>query len=70
MKEKAKEQVFRPAMDIVEETVREKLTIANAHLKPKQNLLKRAANRYRANMRPDEPSDLYFTVSRAVDKNF
>ena len=62
MKQKAKEQVFRPALEIVEEIVRDRVTATKSHLKPKQLLLKRAANRVRANMRPDEPSDLEFVV--------
>lgn len=49
-------------MDIVDEAIRDKMTKTNMHLKPKQTLLKRAANRYRANLRPDEPTDLDFTV--------
>lgn len=62
VKTKAKDQVFRPAMDIVDEAIRDKMTETNMHLKPKHTLLKRAANRYRANLRPDEPTDLDFTV--------
>ena len=59
--------VFRPAMDIVDdvmiETVRE-----DDFILPKKPLLKRVANRFRAKKRPQEPTDLEFEVNSGLHR--
>lgn len=50
-------------MNIIEDAILENISDANQFLKPKEALLKRAANRYRAKMRPTEPDNLDFEVS-------
>ena len=58
---KACEQVYRPAMDIVEEILLDNNRPFNtAGLK--KSLLKRIANRARAALRPEEPKSLDFEV--------
>ena len=54
--------MFRPAMNIVEDAIIDNVDEHNRFLKPKEQLLKRAANRFRAKMRPTEPDDLDFEV--------
>ena len=62
MKEVAQDQVFRPAMNIVEDAILDNVDDESRFLKPKEQLLKRAASRFRAKMRPTEPEDLHFEV--------
>ena len=63
MKEVSRQQIYRPAMNIIEDAILENISDANQFLKPKEALLKRAANRYREKMRPTEPDNLDFEVS-------
>ena len=60
VKEVAAQHVFRPAMNIVDDDILDNVKEDNRFLKPKETLLKRAANRFRAKMRPSEPEDLAF----------
>ena len=62
MKEAASQQVFVPAMNIVEDEILNNVTEETRFLKRKEKPLKRAANRYRAKMRPTEPDNLDFEV--------
>ena len=54
--------MFRPAMNIVEDAIIDNVDEHNRFLKPKEQLLKRTANRFRAKMHPTEPEDLDFEV--------
>ena len=62
MKQDAVENVFRPAMDIVDDAMLEKVSDSDLVL-PKKALIKRVANRFRANKRPQEPTSFEFEVS-------
>ena len=57
----ARTNVFRPAMDIVEDAILECASTDNVSF-PKKLHMKRIANRNRANLRPTEPKDLNFEV--------
>ncbi|KAK3083417.1 hypothetical protein FSP39_022105 [Pinctada imbricata] len=61
VREKATNDLFRPAMRFVEDAV---LDVApdQRSLLPKQTNLKRVANRFRSKARPTEPSTLDFTL--------
>lgn len=61
MKETARSAVFRPAMDIAEDALLETRD-QEVVSRPKKALLKRVANRARANLRPEEPKTLDFEV--------
>jgi len=59
------QQVFRPAMEIVEDVVTE-LGVEQRFLLPKQSLLKRSANLHRSKTRPQEPENLNFIVRHFI----
>ena len=56
MKQDAVGNVFRPVMDIVDDAILDNVS-PNDVVLPKKPLLKRVTNRFRANKRPQEPSD-------------
>lgn len=62
VKQGADDNVFRPAMDIVDDIMLEEVR-PNDVVLPKKPLLKRVANRFRAKRRPQEPRDLEFEVT-------
>ena len=61
VKKVAKENINRPAQQIVDDVMLESIEPQD-HQLPKVNNLKRLANRVRANMRPQEPTNLDFEV--------
>jgi len=54
--------VFRPAMDIVEDLVITEIPEGQRFLAPKLGHLKRQASLHRAKARPRDPTDLAFVV--------
>lgn len=58
----ARDQLYRPATDIVEEVQLTDVPPTARFLKPKTALVKRAVNLYRSRMRPTEPTSLDFQV--------
>ena len=61
MKQDAVGNVFRPAMDIVDDAMLDFVS-PNDVVLPKKPLLKRVANRFRAKKRPQEPRNFDFEV--------
>ena len=61
MKQDAVGNVFRPAMDIVDDAMLDNVS-PNDVVLPKKPLLKRVANRFRAKKRPQEPRNFDFEV--------
>ena len=57
----AAQQVYRSARDIVEEVMTQEVTPTDVGV-ANPALVTRAANRYRSNLRPEEPKDLDFVV--------
>ena len=61
MKQDAVGNVFRPAMDIVDDAMLDNVS-PNDVVLPKKPLLKMVANRFRAKKRPQEPRNFDFEV--------
>lgn len=61
VKKVARDNVFRPAADIVEAVIKEMTTQDDVGLPKPDNLL-RAANLHRQNLRPKDPVTLDFEV--------
>jgi hypothetical protein len=64
VKEMARQDVFKPAAEIVDTVMMQMTTNGNILQKPE--LLTRAANLHRQKLRPNEPTDLKFDV-RFID---
>ena len=61
VRQRSKQNVFRPARTIAEDVILESVQSEDVAI-PKKSLLKRVGNRARAKYRPSEPDSLDFEV--------
>ena len=69
MRQNAAGNVFRPAMDIVDDAMFDNVC-PNDVVLPKKPLLKRVANRFHAKKRPQEPRDIDFDTFITIQDSY
>lgn len=71
IKEEASKDVFRPASAVVNDILLSELTDAPCLSLPRVDSLQRTANRFREQLRPQDPKDLEFELEREhIPDNF
>ena len=62
VKQEASNDVFKPASEVVNDVLLKKLTDAPCPSLPRLDSLQRTANRFRQQLRPQDPKDLEFDL--------